>query len=93
MSTTEDDWTEEKLYRVLLNLDSGDWIEVDSFPTESEAEACAKEMAERLAATSDWPRVRGRYLRPETITAIEISERRRWGGSAARAVAFDDNGA
>jgi hypothetical protein len=89
METTEDGWSEEKLYRVLLNLTGGDWVEVDSFGTETEAEACAQDLAERLAGTTEWPRIRGRYLRPETITAIEISERRRWGGSSARAVAFE----
>jgi hypothetical protein len=89
METTEDGWNEERLYRVLLNLTGGDWVEVESFSTETEAEACAQGLAEQLAATSEWPRIRGRYLRPETITAIEISERRRWGGSSARAAAFD----
>ena len=89
METTENGWNEERLYRVLLSLSGGDTIEVDSFATETEAEACAQELAERLAGTTEWPRIRGRYLRPETITAIEISERRRWGGSSARAAAFD----
>ena len=89
METTEDGWNEERLYRVLLNLTAGDWVEVDSFSTETEAEACAQALAEQHAATREWPRIRGRYLRPETITAIEISERRRWGGSTARAAAFD----
>jgi hypothetical protein len=88
MSASEDVWTEEKLFRVLLSLAGGDYVEVDSFATEEEAEACAKELAERLAESTEWPRIRGRYLRPETIVAVEISERRRWGGSSARAVAF-----
>ena len=89
METTENGWNEERLYRVLLSLSGGDTVEVDSFATETEPEACAQELAERLAGTTEWPRIRGRYLRPETITAIEISERRRWGGSSARAAAFD----
>jgi hypothetical protein len=89
METGDDVWNEERLYRVLLNLSSGDWVEVDSFASEAEAEARAQELAEQLAATTEWPRIRGRYLRPETITAIEISERRRWGGSSARAAAFE----
>lgn len=88
MSTTEDVWTEEKLFRVILNLAEGDYVEVESFATQEEAEACAKDLADRLAESKEWPRIRGRYLRPETITAIEISERRRWGGSTARAAAF-----
>jgi hypothetical protein len=92
VSTTEDIWAEERLYRVVLNMDGGDWVEIDSFHTEDEAEACAKEMAELLAAATEWPRIRGRWLRPETITSIEIAERRRYGGSQARAAAFDANG-
>jgi hypothetical protein len=92
VSTTEDIWAEERLFRVVLNMDGGDWVEVDSFHTEDEAEACAKEMAELLAAATEWPRIRGRWLRPETITSIEIAERRRYGGSQARAAAFDVNG-
>jgi hypothetical protein len=92
VSTTEDTWAEERLFRVVLNMDGGDWVEIDSFHTEDEAEACAKGMAELLAAATEWPRIRGRWLRPETITSIEIAERRRYGGSQARAAAFDANG-
>ena len=92
MSTTEDTWAEERLYRVVLNMDGGDWVEIDSFHSEPEAEACEKAMADRLAGTTEWPRIRGRWLRPDTITSIEIAERRRYGGSQARANAFDANG-
>ena len=92
MSTPEDTWTEERLFRVVLNMEGGDWVELDSFHSEDEAETCAKDMADRLAASSEWPRIRGRWLRPETITSIEIAERRRYGGSQARATAFDANG-
>jgi hypothetical protein len=92
VSTTEDTWAEERLYRVVLNMDGGDWVEIDSFHTEPEAEACAKEMADLLATATEWPRIRGRWLRPDTITSIEIAERRRYGGSQARATAFDANG-
>jgi hypothetical protein len=92
VSTPEETWTEERLFRVVLNMEGGDWVELDSFHSEDEAETCAKEMADRLAASSEWPRIRGRWLRPETITSIEIAERRRYGGSQARAAAFDANG-
>jgi hypothetical protein len=92
VSTPEDIWEEERLFRVVLNMEGGDWVELDSFHTEHEAEACATGMADRLASTSEWPRIRGRWLRPETIMSIEIAERRRYGGSQARAAAFDANG-
>jgi len=79
-----DAWVEEKHYRVVLNLVNGDCAELSSFGDEESAEACARDMAARLASTSEWPHVRGRYLRPETILSIEISERRRMTGSHVR---------
>jgi len=79
-----DAWVEEKHYRVVLNLANGDWVELSSFSDEESAEACARDMAARLASTGEWPRIRGRYLRPETIVSIEISERRRMTGSHVR---------
>ena len=79
-----DGWVEEKHFRVILNLVSDDWVELASFADEESAEACARDMAVRLASTGEWPRVRGRYLRPETIVAVEISERRRMTGSQMR---------
>jgi hypothetical protein len=79
-----DAWVEEKHYRVVLNLANGDWVEHSSFPDEESAEVCARDLAARLASTSEWPRIRGRYLRPETIVSIEISERRRMTGSHVR---------
>ena len=46
---------------------------------------CAQEAAAELALGASWPRVGNRYLRPDTILSIEISERQRLTGSAARA--------
>ncbi len=80
-----DAWVEEKHYRVILNLVNGDWVELASFGDEDSAEACARDMAEKLASGGEWPRVRGRWLRPDTIVAIEISERKRLTGSEVRA--------
>ena len=80
----DDGWVEEKHFRVVLNLASGDWAELSSFADEESAETCARDMAAQLASTTEWPRVRGRYLRPETVVSIEISERRRLTGSHVR---------
>ena len=80
-----DEWAEENFYRVVLNLEAGDWVEIETFADEESAEACAAELVESLADAKAWPRVRGRYLRPETIMSVEVSERRRYTGSAARA--------
>ena len=81
----EDQWAEENFYRVILNLEAGDWVEIETFADEQSAEACAAELVQALAQANAWPRVRGRYLRPETIMSVEVSERRRYTGSAARA--------
>jgi hypothetical protein len=81
----DDEWAEENFYRVILNLEGGDWVEIETFADEPSAEACAAELVENLAESKSWPRVRGRYLRPETIMSVEVSERRRYTGSAARA--------
>jgi hypothetical protein len=75
-----EEWTEQRLFRVVLNLQNGEWLEVGSFPDEASADGHAREIATRLAQTNEWPRVRGRYLNPETILSIEISERRRLAG-------------
>ena len=79
-----DAWIEEKHFRVILNLANGDWAELASFDDSDSADGCARDMAAHLASTSEWPCVRGRYLRPETIVSIEISERRRMTGSLMR---------
>jgi hypothetical protein len=81
----DDQWAEENFYRVVLNLEAGDWVEIETFADEQSAEACAAELVKGLAEEKSWPRVRGRYLRPETIMSVEVSERRRYTGSAARA--------
>jgi hypothetical protein len=72
-------WAEETIYRVVLNLSSGESAEVATFGDEASADSHARDIAGRLAATSEWPHVRGRYLRPETIVSIEVSARKRVG--------------
>lgn len=81
----DDQWAEEHFYRVILNLEAGDWVEIETFADEQSAEACAAQLVQALAEAKAWPRVRGRYLRPETIMSVEVSERRRYTGSAERA--------
>jgi hypothetical protein len=79
----QDAWTEENFFRVVLNLEGGEWVEVGSFGDEDGAEACARELVGQLAERR-WPRVKSRYLRPETILSVEVSARRRYTGSADR---------
>lgn len=80
----EESWTEENFFRVVLNLEGGDWVEVGTFGEEDAAEARARELVTELVE-GRWPRVKSRYLRPETILSVEVSERRRYTGSSARA--------
>jgi hypothetical protein len=80
----EDAWAEENFFRVVLHLEGGEWVEAGSFGDEQEAEACARELVTQLADRR-WPRIKSRYLRPETIHSVEVSERRRYTGSSARA--------
>ncbi|HEX2505142.1 MAG TPA: hypothetical protein VHK22_02950 [Gaiellaceae bacterium] len=82
-AAAEETWAEENFFRVVLNLEGGEWVEVGSFGDEGGAEACARELVGQLAERR-WPRVKSRYLRPETILSVEVSERRRYTGSTAR---------
>jgi hypothetical protein len=72
-------WAEESFFRVVLHLEGGESVEAASFPDLETAEARARELVTQLAERA-WPRVRSRYLRPETILAVEVSERRRFTG-------------
>ena len=78
-----DEWSEENFFRVVLNVEGGDWVEVATFPDEEAAEACARDLVGQLANRA-WPRVKSRNLRTESILSVEVSERRRYTGSAAR---------
>ena len=78
-------WELSGRFRVIFNLADGEWVEIGSFGSEDAAETCAQEAAAELATGANWPRVGNRYLRPDTILSIEISERRRLTGSASRA--------
>jgi hypothetical protein len=83
-AAVEETWAEENFFRVVLNLEGGEWVEVGSFGDEEGAEACARDLVAQLAERR-WPRVKSRYLRPETVLSVEVSERRRYTGSSARA--------
>lgn len=80
----EDAWAEENFFRVVLHLEGGEWVEAGTFGDEQEAEACARELVTQLADRR-WPRIKSRFFRPETILSVEVSERRRYTGSSARA--------
>jgi hypothetical protein len=79
----EESWAEENFFRVVLNLEGGEWVEVASFGDEESAEAAARDLVAQLAERR-WPRVKSRFLRPESVLSVEVSERRRYTGSPAR---------
>jgi hypothetical protein len=76
---SDETWAEENFFRVVLHLEGGEWVEVGTFGDEESAEASARELVTQLADRR-WPRVKSRYLRPETIVSVEVSERRRYTG-------------
>src|SRR5919204_3773160 len=79
-------WAEEREFHVVVRLQGGEALELESFTDESEADACAREVIANLTKSAEWPRIRSRYVRPESITSVEVDERRPkvWSGSAAR---------
>ena len=76
---------ESERFRLILNLDEGDDVDVDEFATEAEAVAAAGTLIEGIANRGEWPRVGAFFLRPERIRSVEIRERQRYTGSEARA--------
>ena len=49
-TTPEDAWAEDPAFRVILDLEGGDSLEVDAFHSEAEAEACARELERKRDA-------------------------------------------
>lgn len=61
--------------RVVLRLLGGDEIELGSFDDREEAMEAAAEIVALLAAaeaSSDWPEIEGRFLRPGSIASIDV---------------------
>lgn len=78
------------LHIVYLRLRDGEALEVGTFVTQPEAAAHAQEVVRQIAgaeAGGSWPYFSERYLRPDTIVSVELTEQRadKWMGSAARA--------
>lgn len=79
-------WEEEREFHIVVRLQGGDALEIESFVDEEAADAYAREVVAQLTKAEEWPRIRGRYVRPESVTSVEIDERRPkvWSGSAVR---------
>lgn len=79
-------WAEEHEFHVLVRMEGGEALELESFPDEESADARARELIASLSEAKEWPRIRGRYVRPDSVTSVEVDERRPkvWSGSAVR---------
>ena len=72
-----DDPSASSTHLVRLRLTDGDLVEIGSFTGEPEAGATALEAVRRITAAeadATWPLFAGRFLRPDTIVSVEISE-------------------
>ena len=81
-------------FKIFLSLAGDERIEAGEFETEQAAHAQAEELmaaAAQATATAKWPRIGGRYLRPETIVSIDVerSDQPRWTGSTGRASSWN----
>jgi hypothetical protein len=82
-------------HKVFLTLTDGERIEDGVFPTEGDAHVHAEELMAAAASattTAKWPRIGGRYFRPETIVSIDVepSDQPRWTGSTGRASSWNN---
>jgi plasmid stabilization system protein ParE len=71
-------------FRVVLHVDGGDSLDVDTFDDEAGALAAANTLAGELADLRAWPRVGRLFIAPSRIVAIEVQEIRLHRGSAMR---------
>ena len=72
-----DDPSETSVHLVRLRLSDGELVQIGSFPGADEAGATALEAVRRITAAeadATWPLFAGRFLRPDTIVSVEISE-------------------
>ena len=83
--------TEAGRFRLTLELDGRDDVELGIFDRAEQAEAAASDLMARVAS-GEWPKVGPRFLRPERIVGIEIHEQQRYTGAEGRARMFEAHG-
>jgi hypothetical protein len=71
-------------YRLVLNLDGGDEVDVAYFADPAEANAAARALVAGMKE-GEWPQVDRKFFPPDRIASVEIRERQRFTGSAGRA--------
>jgi hypothetical protein len=82
---------EDQRFRIVLELDRDEELDVGTFSERASAEAAARDFIARLARRDEWPLIGNRFVRPERIRAIEIRERQRFAGSSRRALWRSDD--
>ncbi len=81
--------TPAPIHVVLIRLREGDFLEVGTFWTATEAATRAQEVVQQIAAAegeATWPFFAERYLRPDTIVSVDLLEEPagKWLGSPFR---------
>ena len=76
---------EHDAYRLVLNLEGGEEVDVALFADESEAVAAARELVAGIAKDGEWPQVGLKFLPPDRIASVEVREKPTYAGSRERA--------
>jgi type II secretion system (T2SS) protein E len=64
-------------FRLLLELEGSEDVEVGLFDRIEDAEAAARDMMARVESGNEWPRIGQRFVRPERIISVQIAEKPR----------------
>lgn len=62
-------------YRLVLNLEGGEEVDVALFADEAEAVAAARELVAGIAKDGEWPQVGTKFLPPDRIASVEVREK------------------
>ena len=76
---------EHDAYRLVLNLEGGEEVDVALFADESEAVAAARELVAGIAKDGEWPQVGTKFLPPDRIASVEVREKQTYAGDGDRA--------
>ncbi|MDP9491136.1 MAG: hypothetical protein M3P42_02885 [Actinomycetota bacterium] len=78
-------------WSVVLRLADGDQVEIGAFHSAVEAKEHAQNVVRQVSSEHGWPFFHGRFIRPEAIISVDLSEPEgRWLGSAARRQAWNN---
>ena len=72
-------------YRLVINLEDDEEVDVALFADEGEAVAAARELVAGIAKDGEWPQVGLKFLPPDRIVSVEIREKAVYGGNSNRA--------